>query len=292
MSVVITAGGIEKNNASLQVRLMEAVKVAKLAGLQFHERFASPATACPVETKASQRDLVTAYDKACDALILAHLQATFPTDLFLTEESYQESQPIDLSHTWVIDPIDGTTNFAHAFPQCAVSIAYVVDAQPVVGVVYNPITNELFTATKNGGAHLNGVPLQVSSVRALSHSLLATGFPNDQKTTSHDNMGYFLTFMEQCHGVRRLGSAALDLAYTAMGRLDGFWELRLSPWDIAAAVLMITEAGGCVTGWQGQPLRLDQRKIDIIGSNGQPSLHQEIVAICSKPAGYAVVAVD
>ena len=277
---------------TLQHRLQVAVTVAKLAGLQFHERFVCPAKACAVETKATQRDLVTAYDKACDALILDHLQVAFPDDLFLTEESFQESHAIELSHTWVIDPIDGTTNFAHAFPQCAVSIAYVVDAMPVVAVVYNPITNDLFTAIKGEGANLNGVALQVSSIESLSQSLLATGFPNDSKTTSHDNMGYFLRFMEQCHGVRRLGSAALDLAYTAMGRLDGFWELRLSPWDIAAAVLLITEAGGLVTDWFGNPLLLNQRKIDIVGSNGCPAVHDAIVGICSKPAPYAVVKVE
>jgi myo-inositol-1(or 4)-monophosphatase len=277
---------------NLQHRLQVAISVAKLAGLQFHERFVSPSKACAVETKTTQRDLVTAYDKACDALILSHLQTAFPEDLFLSEESFQETHTINLTHTWVIDPIDGTTNFAHAFPQCAVSIAYVVNSQPCVAVVYNPTTNELFTAIKGEGANLNGVALRVSSIDKLGQALLATGFPNDSKITSHDNMGYFLRFMEQCHGVRRLGSAALDLAYTAMGRLDGFWELRLSPWDIAAAVLLITEAGGRVTDWFGQSLEMSQRKIDIVGSNGCPAVHDAIVNICSKPAPYKVVKVD
>lgn len=237
-------------------------------------------TAHKVMTKGSSIDLVTSVDKECDELIVSALRKAFPDDLFVTEETFEESGLIDLSGTWVVDPLDGTTNYAHGFPQFAVSIAYLRDNQPMLGVIHDPFKKETFYAIRNRGAFLNDVQIFVSKnhVHTLSNALLATGFPYDIATSDTNNINHFQRIAPHCHGVRRPGAAALDLAYTACGRLDGFWELKLSVWDIAAGALMVEEAGGRATALDGGPIPYASRRIDLIGSNGN-ELHDELQAL-------------
>jgi myo-inositol-1(or 4)-monophosphatase len=232
-----------------------------------------------VETKSSGIDLVTAVDRRCDEAIREVIASLCPDDELLTEETFEEGDFINLDRTWVVDPLDGTTNYAHGFPHFAVSIAYVVEGQPQVGVVYDVMKDELFHAIRGQGAFLNDRPIRTSQVPHLGEALLATGFPYDTHIKPRDNMDYFLKFMSLCHGVRRPGAAALDLAYLACGRLDGFWELRLAPWDVAAGSIIVEEAGGVISDFFGEPINYGQRRINIVGGNSQ-AIHQEIVEIC------------
>lgn len=233
-----------------------------------------------IMTKGTTIDLVTAIDRESDDLIIETIQKSCPDDLLLTEEHFTEGQEIDLSSTWVIDPLDGTTNYAHGFPHFAVSIAYFFEGEPIIGVVYDPFKKEMFYAIQGRGAFLNDVPIIASSNRAqaLDHALLATGFPYDIASSGVTNLENFRKIAPKCHGVRRPGAAALDLAYLACGRLDGFWELKLSVWDIAAGVLLIEESGGRVTALDGGPIPFGNRRIDLIGSNGT-GIHGEIQAL-------------
>lgn len=228
-------------------------------------------------TKGTSIDLVTAVDKECDELIVSTLRKNNANDQFLTEESFVEGTPANLSNTWVIDPLDGTTNYAHGFPHFAVSIAYFRAGLPIVGVIYDPFKKELFYAIRNRGAFLNDEPIFVSKnrVHTLDFALLATGFPYDIASSGINNIQHFERIAPRCHGVRRPGAAALDMAYVACSRLDGFWELKLSIWDIAAGALIVEEAGGRVTNLQGGPIPFTDRRINLIGSNGN-ALHQEI----------------
>lgn len=236
-----------------------------------------------VMTKGTTIDLVTAVDRESDARIIEIIKKAFPHDLIITEETFEEGQTVDLSHTWVIDPLDGTTNYAHNFPHFAVSIAYFWQGQPQIGVVYDAFKKELFYAIRDKGAFLNDAPIYVSKnhVHELSHALLATGFPYDIATSSVTNLAHFENIAPKCHGVRRPGAAALDLAYLACGRLDGFWELKLSIWDVAAGILLGEEAGGRVTGLDGEAINYNQRRIDLVGSNGT-GLHGEIQALLAE----------
>jgi myo-inositol-1(or 4)-monophosphatase len=236
-----------------------------------------------IEIKSSSIDLVTQVDHACDEAIRNHLRSSFPNDLMLTEETYLNGQTIDLSHTWIVDPVDGTTNYAHGFPHFCVSIAFAVNGEPVVGVIYDPCRKELFSAIKGQGAWLESenkhAPIHVSQVPTMDQALLATGFPYDTVIKPLDNVPYFAAFLGKCHGVRRPGSAALDLAYLAAGRIDGFWEFRLAPWDIAAGALMVVEAGGFISGFSGEPLNFSDRHITILGGNHRKML-DEVIQVC------------
>lgn len=265
----------EKEDRCLKV----ALQAAQLAG---KIQMASFGKTIQVDTKGTSIDLVTAVDRECDSAIVDTLRKGCPDTLFVTEETFQEGQTIDLSNTWVVDPLDGTTNYAHGFPYFAVSIAYFYEGKPQIGVIYEPFKKEMFYALKNRGAFLNDQPIFVSKnrVHTLDHALLATGFPYDIATSSVNNIDHFKRIAPKCHGVRRPGAAALDLAYTACGRLDGFWELKLSVWDIAAGVLLVEEAGGKVTGLTGGELPYSDRRIDLVGSNGN-ELHGQIQALLS-----------
>lgn len=216
-------------------------------------------------------NLVTNVDQQSEVLILEIIKRAFPGDSVLGEEGggSVESQ----GRRWLIDPVDGTTNFAHSYPFFCVSIGLEIDGVLSVGVVYNPISSELFTAEKGKGAFLNDKKIQVSNVASLSESLLATGFPPDTETTMHNNMRAFFHVTNKSHGVRRDGSAALDLCYVACGRLEAFWEYKLSPWDIGAGTLIVTEAGGTVTNMVNGPL--DMKTGNILASNGK--IHDELV---------------
>lgn len=260
--------------AAEQHCLKAALHAAQLAGKLQMEAFGKNHK---ITTKGSNIDLVTVIDQQSDELIVSTLRKSCPDHLFITEETFQEGQTPDLSNTWVIDPLDGTTNYAHGFPHFAVSIAYFMNHQPQIGVIYDPFKREMFYAIRNRGAFLNDDPIFVSKNRThtLDHALLATGFPYDIAHSTVNNIEHFRRIAPKCHGVRRPGAAALDLAYVACSRLDGFWELKLSVWDIAAGVLLVEEAGGKITNLQGGPLPYTDRRIHLIATNGN-DLHQEL----------------
>lgn len=249
---------------ALALRQETALCAARAAGdilLRYYEQSFS------VNTKSSESDLVTQADLEADAAIRQIIGQACPEDTLITEETFVEGQNIDLTSAWIVDPLDGTTNFAHGFPYFAVSIAYVQNGKTQIGVILDPLRNELFIATP-AGAFRNDAPIRVSSQDKLSRSLLATGFPYDIVTNPDENTNLDLhaRFLKQTHGIRRAGAAALDLASVACGRLDGFWEQRLSPWDIAAGAFLIEQAGGKVSDFVGEPLNLAQRRIDILGA--------------------------
>ena len=209
-------------------------------------------------------DIVTDADKRSERLIVDLLSARFPKHSILAEEGTDMSQPSEFK--WVIDPLDGTTNFAHDYPFFCVSVALERNGEVMVGVVYHPIFEELFVAEKHGGAYLNGRRIEVSKVDRLRNALLSTGFPYDVLDDPGDALRHFESFIHTAQAVRRDGSAALDLCYLAMGRFDGFWELRLKPWDTAAGTLMVTEAGGQVTDFRRETYSIYQD--EILASNG------------------------
>lgn len=196
-------------------------------------------------------NLVTEFDKKAEALIIAKIHERFPSHDILAEES--GSHAIDSEYRWVIDPLDGTTNYAHSLPLFSVSIAVEHMGEIVAGVVYDPSADELFTAEKGKGAFCNGTRLHVSTAESLIDSLLVTGFPYTIRENPGRIIDHFNNFLMEAQGIRRLGSAAIDLAYIAAGRLDGYWEMTLFPWDKAAGVLLVKEAGGLVTDITGGP---------------------------------------
>lgn len=217
-------------------------------------------------------DLVTDVDQRSEAAILGMLRAAFPGHAIHAEESGQAAGD---DYEWLVDPLDGTTNFAHKFPVFSISIALSYRRQLILGVVYDPLRDELFAAEAGQGARLNGVPIHVSATAALDQALLATGFPYDMRTNPDNNLAEFARFQRLVQGVRRAGSAALDTSWVAAGRLDGFWELRLKPYDIGAGALIAREAGGRVTTYSGDAEFLGQDSIVV--SNGR--LHEEILKV-------------
>ena len=216
-------------------------------------------------------DLVTEVDLLCEKAVTATISESFPDHGILAEEgtSINGGSP----YQWIIDPLDGTTNFAHGFPMFAVSIGLVKDGEILLGVIYDPLRDELFSAKKDGGATMNGHSIKVSETSQLDKSLVATGFPYDVKTSSRNNLNNFNRVIMEVRALRRPGAAAIDLAYVACGRLDGFWEQRLKPWDMAAGALIVSEAGGIVTDMKGKPL-------DLFGETccaGNPQIHRQLL---------------
>lgn len=218
-------------------------------------------------------NVVTEIDLLCEKEIIDRIQEQFPHHAVLAEESGATQG--DEDHLWVIDPLDGTVNYTHGYPCYCVSIAYRHKGQTEVGVVYNPNLDELFVAEKGKGATLNGKPISVSPQADLKKSLLVTGFAYDINESSNTNLDHFVNFIANAQAVRRAGSAALDLCYTAAGRFEGFWELKLQPWDYAAGVLLIEEAGGTVTRFDGEPFQFGDR--EILTSNSK--IHQAMVDV-------------
>jgi len=218
-------------------------------------------------------DLVTHFDRKSQEMIFRRLSAAFPGHGFLAEEGL--SLPGTSGCRWIIDPIDGTTNFAHTFPIFCVSIALEQKGEVVGGVVYDPMRDELFEAVRGRGAFLNGARVRVSDIPELGKALLATGFPYDVRTSSFNNVREFNAFIVRAQAVRRCGSAALDLCYVACGRFDGFWELKLKPWDVAAGALIIEEAGGRVSDFEGRTF--DPFNQQALASNGL--IHEEMRAV-------------
>ena len=210
-------------------------------------------------------DLVTSVDRAAEQSIVELLQREFPEHSILAEEETEITGNAK-QYRWIIDPLDGTTNFAHGYPQISVSIALEFRKQIIVGLVYDPLRRECFRAAKGQGATLNGAAIRISSVRELDKALLATGFPYDLRENADLYLSLFKAFLTRCQGIRRAGSAALDLCYVASGRLDGFWELKLKPWDIAAGALIVAEAGGSLGDFSGKELSLSGN--ETLASNG------------------------
>ncbi|HWG38153.1 MAG TPA: inositol monophosphatase family protein [Terriglobales bacterium] len=209
-----------------------------------------------------EADLVTAADRASEAFLTAALRQRFPGHGMVAEEG---SRTAGTEYCWYVDPLDGTTNYAHGLPIFAVSLGLEHRGELTAGVVYNPVLDELFTAARGQGAQLNGAPIRVSGQRELAQSLLATGFPS-KKRHANPNIHFYQHFSLRTHGMRRLGSAALDLCYTACGRFEGFWEFNLQPWDTAAGTLIVQEAGGTVSDMMGGRHRLDSP--EVLASNG------------------------
>lgn len=256
------------------VNFMEnkAIAIALKAGEILRSYFGHLAI---IKQKSTYWDLVTEADLASEAYILKSIKEEFPDHTILSEEAgliqHQGS-----THQWFIDPLDGTTNFTHQYPMFAVSMGLVVNQVPEIGIVYNPISEELFVARKGKGATLNGKPIHVSKVDALERSLLGTGFAYDRKETSKNNYAEFCHITNISQGVRRGGSAALDLAYVAAGRLDGYWERGLKPWDIAAGILLVQEAGGLCTSYEGGPIDLVSGRVLATNGHVHPLLIHEL----------------
>ena len=211
-----------------------------------------------------QIDLVTEMDRRSERLIVESLLTNFPHHAILAEEGTRIEN--DSGLLWIIDPLDGTTNYAHGYPNFAVSIGLEHKGSVILGVVYDPNRDEMFSAIRDHGAYLNSRQIVVSKTDLLIQSLLATGFPYDRADSADNNLDHFNTLIMLCQEVRRAGSAALDLCSVAVGRLDGFWELKLKPWDVAAGGLIVREAGGMVTGLAGESFRFDNAAI--VASNG------------------------
>jgi len=222
-------------------------------------------------------NVVTDIDRGAEEIIISMIRESFPDHHILAEETpaINTSSPFK----WIIDPLDGTTNFIHGLPIFAVSIAVEFDGEIIVGVVYDPTRNELFSAIKNAGAFLNEKQIKVSQIKTLSESLTATGFPYETDSVFENNMEIFRAVYRKCQGVRRAGSAALDVCYVAAGRFDGFWEFGLNPWDVSAGALIVQEAGGQVGDYNGMKFSSDNVS-QIIASNGK--IHSELLTIIQK----------
>ena len=221
-------------------------------------------------------DLVTEVDLECERMCRAAIAERFPDHDVLAEElSSGPGEMARSSHRWVFDPLDGTTNYAHGLPIFCASLALEIDGRAVVGAIYDPTRQELFTAERGVGAFLNGVRLAPSSTGTLLDALIVTGFPYDVHKQTGDLVALFGAFLGQARAVRRLGSAALDLCYVAAGRFDAFWEQHLKPWDVAAGALIVREAGGRVTGMDGTPF--DPAAAHLVASNGH--VHEAMLAV-------------
>jgi myo-inositol-1(or 4)-monophosphatase len=256
-----------------------AAGIAREAGARLREYFTQG-----VETEyKGDVDLVTVADRTVEKLIRTRLGEAFPEHGIYGEEGTRER--MEGEFRWYVDPLDGTTNFAHGFPQFCVSMG--LEHRPaglkpeddgilVAAVIYDPMRDELFTAERGRGAALNGKPVRVSRTGQLAEALLATGFPS-RKRHANPNIHFYQEFTLRSHGVRRAGSAALDLAYVACGRMDGFWEFHLNPWDTAAGILLVEEAGGRATDFAGRDFRLDSD--EVLASNGL--IHEELIGFFS-----------
>lgn len=219
-----------------------------------------------------EHDLVTAADRASEKLVIERLRQHFPDHGIVAEEGGRVSTDAELR--WYVDPLDGTTNFAHGFPMWNVTLALARGNEVIAGVIYDPLNRELFAAERGAGARLNGARIHVSKAAKLSESLVATGFPTRHLHTSI-NIHFYYQLGMVSHGVRRAGSAAIDLAYTACGRLEGFWEFGLNPWDMAAGTLIVQEAGGKASGMRGE--QLDLHGPHLLADNGL--IHNELIAV-------------
>ena len=246
-----------------------ALRAARAAG-RIHLKRLSRIT---INRKSNSIDLVTEADRESEAAIIEVIHRAFPTHAILAEESGASAHQSD--HRWIIDPLDGTTNFAHGYPQFCVSIAYERRGRVQFGVVFDALKKECFIANRGQGARLNGKPIRVSSTQNLGAALLGTGFAYDRRERRRFYLCFWEEIMMRVQGVRRTGSAALDLAYVAAGRIDGFWEFGLRAWDVAAGALIIEEARGRVSNMDAS--ELDLAGANLLASNGR--LHDELVEV-------------
>jgi myo-inositol-1(or 4)-monophosphatase len=238
-----------------------------------------------IQRKVGQEtNLVTEVDRQSEELIVGIIKRHFPQHDILAEESGYKIAGVDgtrekkSEYKWIIDPLDGTTNYTHHFPVFAVTIALERAGELILGVVYDPNFDELFTAEKGKGAYINGKRMSVSKTDRLIRSLLVTGFPYNVRDNPDHAIEHFVNFLKEAQAIRRMGSAAIDLAYIAAGRIDGFWEVALNPWDVAAGVLLIREAGGKVTDFSGNPYNVYQKPI--LASNGV--IHEEMLQVLKR----------
>jgi myo-inositol-1(or 4)-monophosphatase len=230
-------------------------------------------TVFQISSKDGRHNLVTEYDIRSENIIIDYISSYYPDHVFLAEESGgKPPEPGQIQ--WIIDPLDGTVNFAHGIPIFCVSIAAVQHGRPICGVIYCPVTKELYTAMHGFGAYLNGRRIKVSDTSALQDSILVTGFPYNVHSNPSNCIGHMVSMLRLGLPVRRLGSAALDLAYVAAGRFDGFWEINLQPWDIAAGMLLVQEAGGIITNYNGNPYDIYQGGTVLATNN---KIHPEIM---------------
>jgi len=246
-----------------------AAELASLAGVVLREGYGR----LHHPERKGRIDLVTEYDRRSERVLLEGIRRRFPDHAVLAEESGEHAR--DSRVRWVVDPLDGTTNFAHNYPFFCVSVGVEVDGVLAAAAVFDPVREEMFTAAAGAGADLNGRPLRVSDIERLEDALLVTGFPYDVREHPERSLPSFQAFLMRAQGIRRDGSAALNLCYLATGRFDGFWEGHLSPWDMAAGVLIVREAGGRVTNYAGGTFVLDGRQI--LASNGR--LHEEMQSV-------------
>lgn len=218
-------------------------------------------------------NIVTDVDIACQKRIIEFIEKSYPDDYIIAEE--KDNVFDEKGNKWIVDPLDGTTNYAHGYPFFCTSIAYEVKGEVVVGVIYNPIFNELFFSQKGHGAYFNGEKIRVSSINDMKQALLSTGFPYDLPTSKKNNINHFVNFLYHAQAVRRDGSAAMNLAYIACGRFDGHWEMKLNPWDMAAGVLLVREAGGTITDFKGEGFSIYGD--ELVASNGL--LHDQLIEV-------------
>jgi myo-inositol-1(or 4)-monophosphatase len=235
------------------------------AGEEQLNRFEKP---MEIKQKSAEIDLVTEVDVWTEEFLLAKIRDTYPEHSILSEESGRHDGKGKASYEWVIDPIDGTTNFAHGFPLFCISIAVKFENEPIIGVVYAPKLKEMYEAINGNGAYLNGKRIAVSEITRLSKAVVATGFPYDRALDPINNVDNFVSVVTKVGGIRRTGSAAFDLCQVAVGRFDGYWELKLNDWDIEAGLLLVKEAGGTITRDEGE-----KGTFVLVGN---PSIYQEL----------------
>ncbi len=249
-----------------------AISVAREAGIFLKERLNDK----HVIDYKGEINIVTEVDRVSEELIKSRIQQRYPHHDILAEELTNTAKGSEFR--WLVDPLDGTTNYAHGYPVFCVSIALEEKSEIRLGVIYNPMLDEMFVAEKGRGAFLNGQKISVSNTSDLSRSLLATGFPYDIRNDENNNINYFTGMAKSAQAIRRAGSAALDMAYVAMGRFDGFWELKLMPWDTAAGLLLIIEAGGVVTDLFGGNFSLESPHV--LATNGK--IHYDMIDVLEK----------
>ncbi len=264
---------INLDKTFLKDALQLAEKAAREAGSiltdYFHKSF-------KIEYKGDINP-VTEADLLSQEKIISILKSEYPHHGFIAEEGDTYKQA-EAPYRWIIDPLDGTVNYSHGHPFFCVSLALMKDDEIVAGLVFAPLLNELFTAMKGGGAYLNGAPINVSSCETINRGLLCTGFPYDIQESHEDVLGHFHNFVMAAQGIRRDGAAALDLCYVACGRFDGFWELKLYPWDVAAGGLIVIEAGGRITDYKGAPF--DPFAGNVLASNG--TIQDQMLSVLEK----------
>ncbi len=256
----------------LQKRVTLAVEAAEAAG----KLLLKVRNHLEIEAKG-YGNWVTNADKEAEHIIRTAIKETFPNDVMYGEEGGGASaaELATKDHLWIVDPLDGTTNYLRGFDQFAVSLGYWQGSQPAIGVIYAPAKDELYLAIQGSGATLNREPIQVSETKVLAEALVGTGFPYEPDAHGYNNSDHAANFLARCPDIRRMGAAALDLASVAAGRLDGFWEFGLAAWDVAAGILLVQEAGGQVSGFRGEPLDILAERIVV--SNGL--IHEEMLQV-------------